>query len=88
MRLALKEIKIKIKNFDVKQAFEFAQEATNLAMLSHPNIIKYHDSFLIENHPSHYFYIITELCEVRILVETFIKKNFFFNFVKINRTEA
>ena len=79
--MALKEIKVRIKNFDVKQAFELAQEATNLAKLSHPNIIKYHDSFFIENHPCDYFYIITELCEVRIL-KWFIKKKHFLNFIK------
>ena len=81
MRLALKEIKVKIKNFDLKQDFDIFQEATNLAMLSHSNIIKYHDSFFIENHPNHYFYIITELCEVRS-IERLINKKQIFKFYK------
>jgi len=64
--VALKEINIKnIKKFEIKDAFEFAKEATNLAMLSHQNIIKYYDSFFDDNNNSSLFYIITELCEVK-----------------------
>jgi serine/threonine protein kinase len=59
----LKEINIKnIKKFEIKDAFEFAKEATILAMMNHQNIIKYYDSFFDDN--SSLFYIVTELCEV------------------------
>ena len=43
-------------------AIDIAQEATTLATLSHPNIIKYFDSF----RENDFFYIITEYCQVNL----------------------
>jgi serine/threonine protein kinase len=51
---------IELDDVNVNEAIDIAQEATTLATLSHPNIIKYYDSF----REGEYFYIITEYCEV------------------------
>ena len=52
----------KIDTFGISanRAFDIAQEAITLASLSHPNIIKYYDSFRQED----YFCIITDYCDV------------------------
>ena len=52
--------KIDTFGISVAKAFEIAQEATTLASLSHPNIIKYHDSFCLDDN----FCIITDYCDV------------------------
>ena len=54
--------KIDLDNVDTNLAIDIAQEATTLATLSHPNIIKYFDSFREGN----FFYIITEYCQVNL----------------------
>jgi serine/threonine protein kinase len=51
---------IELDDVGANEAIDIAQEATTLATLSHPNIIKYYDSF----REGEYFYIITEYCEV------------------------
>ncbi len=53
--------KVDVEGISGTEAFSVAQEALTLAKLNHPFIIKYFDSFLEED----FFYIITELCEVR-----------------------
>ncbi len=52
--------RIDLDDIDKNKAFQIAEEAIILATLSHPNIIKYYDSFRDEE----FFYIITEYCEV------------------------
>jgi len=52
--------RIDLDDIDTNKAFQIAEEAIILATLSHPNIIKYYDSFRDEE----FFYIITEYCEV------------------------
>ena len=49
-----------LDNVDSIRAIDIAQEATTLASLSHPHIIKYFESF----RDNEYFYIITEFCDV------------------------
>jgi NIMA (never in mitosis gene a)-related kinase len=51
---------IELDDVGANEAIDIAQEATTLATLSHPNIIKYYDSF----REGECFYIITEYCEV------------------------
>ena len=57
-------------NNSVDQLSTISQEAETLTSLSHPNIIKYHDSFNDENS----FYIITDFSEVFITFNISNKK--------------
>ena len=59
--------RIDLDDVDANRAIDIAQEATTLATLTHPNIIKYYDSFRDDE----FFYIITEFCEVHYISNEF-----------------
>ena len=69
----------KIDVYGIKEnaALDVAKEAITLASLSHPNILKYYDSFRDTTVDSNFFCIITEFCDVFYkYIFAYLKSNF------------